>query len=61
MSSVNPFTKNCYRIISNAMKDAGYLGVGREPSSEDLAEFMGRVNDIANYEQTQGCEALASR
>ena len=36
------------------MKDAGYLGVGREASSEDLAEYMGRLNDIANYEQTQG-------
>lgn len=54
MSSVNPFTNNCYRCINKAMRDAGYLGVGREASSEELAEHMGALNDIANYEQTQG-------
>ena len=54
MSATNPFTNNCYRCITKAMRDAGYLGLGREPDSEELAEHMGTLNDIANYEQTQG-------
>jgi hypothetical protein len=54
MSATNPFTNNCYRCINKAGRDAGYLGVGREFGSDELAEYMGMLNDIANFEQTQG-------
>lgn len=36
------------------MVDAGKIGMGREPNSEQLAENMRRLNKYANYLQTQG-------
>ena len=50
-----PATNNTpYQIICNAMMDAGLLGLGRQPSSEHLAQYMGRLNNLVNYLQTRG-------
>ena len=44
----------CYQIICDAMGDAGKLAQGREPTGEQLAENMRRLNKYVNYLQTQG-------
>lgn len=36
------------------MRDAGYLGTLDDPSSDDLAEYIPRLNELVNMEQTQG-------
>lgn len=43
-----------FRIITFAMRDAGLIGRTDEPTSEDYAEYMSRLNDIFNYLQTKG-------
>lgn len=43
-----------YGIINDAMHDAGYLGEGELPNSEQLATNFRRLNDIINLWQTQG-------
>jgi hypothetical protein len=43
-----------YRVICNAMQNAGYLATGDEPSSEQVATYMNRLNDFINYQQTKG-------
>jgi hypothetical protein len=42
------------RIIRMAYKDAGLIQDGDEPSSEQYADGLMRLNDIANLWQTQG-------
>jgi hypothetical protein len=42
------------RIIRYGYMDAGIVGKQSDPSSEQLAEGMMRLNDIINFEQTQG-------
>lgn len=42
------------RVIRLAMQDANLLRKGNDPSSDDYAEYMGRLNDLANVWQTQG-------
>jgi len=37
-----------------AMKDAGLLQEGDDPNSEQFADGLNRLNDIINFEQTQG-------
>lgn len=41
------------RIIAYAMKDAGLLQDGDDPTSEQYAEFGNRLNDVINMLQTQ--------
>lgn len=43
-----------FSIINDAMHDAGYLGEGDQPNSEQLAANFRRLNDIINLWQTQG-------
>lgn len=43
-----------YGIINDAMHDAGLLGEGSDPNSEQLATNMRRLCDIINLWQTQG-------
>jgi hypothetical protein len=43
-----------YGIINDAMHDAGLLGLGDEPNSEQLAVTMRRLCDVINLYQTQG-------
>lgn len=43
-----------YGIICDAMVDAGLLGEGDDPNSEQLASNMRRLCDIVNLWQTQG-------
>ncbi len=50
----SPTSKSIYRIIDDAMHDAGLLGEGEEPDSEQLAVNFRRLNDIINLWQTQG-------
>lgn len=42
------------RVIVTAMKNAGLLGKGQAPSSEQFADNMNRLSDMINFEQTQG-------
>lgn len=42
------------RIIRMAMKDAGFLQEGEDPTNEEFADNLNRLNDIINFEQTQG-------
>jgi hypothetical protein len=42
------------RCITYAMKDAGLLGEGDDPNSEQLAEGLNRLNDLINLWITQG-------
>lgn len=42
------------RAIRLAMVDAGLLQEGDDPNSDQYAEHMGRLNDMANLWQTQG-------
>lgn len=42
------------RIIQYAMKDAGLLQDGDEPTSEQYAEYTNRLNDLINFLQTRG-------
>ncbi len=50
----SPVISTCYQIICDAMYDAGLIGRGDEPTSEDLAENMRRLNKYVNYLQTKG-------
>lgn len=54
MTTAAPIPTTCYQTICDAMTDAGKLGQGREPNSEQLAENMRRLNKYVNYLQTQG-------
>lgn len=44
----------CDQIIRFAMQDAGKLGKGEDPSSEDFADNMNRLNQLIVFETTQG-------
>lgn len=50
----SPTSSSIYGIINDAMHDAGFLGEGDEPNSEQLATNFRRLNDIINLWQTQG-------
>lgn len=41
-------------IIQDAMFDAGLLGEGQPPNSEQLVSGMRKLTDLINFEQTQG-------
>lgn len=47
-------SKTIYGIINDAMHDAGYLGEGEIPNSDQLNSNFRRLNDIINLWQTQG-------
>jgi len=49
-----PNTNNAYQIITLAMRNADYLDKLQDPSSDDLAEYLPRLNALINFEQTQG-------
>ena len=42
------------RIIRMAMVDAGYLQDGDDPTSEQFANYLNRLNDLINLWQTKG-------
>lgn len=42
------------RIIRMAMVDAGYLQDGDDPTPEQYANYLHRLNDLFNFWQTQG-------
>lgn len=42
------------RIITEGLREAGKLGQESEPSSTQLANGLNDLNDIINFEQTQG-------
>jgi len=41
-------------IIYYAMKDSGLLGKAQDPTTEDYADYLGRLNEMINMWQTQG-------
>lgn len=43
-----------FRIIRFAMQDAGLIPVGQAPNSEDLSDYLSRLNEMVNLWQTQG-------
>lgn len=49
-----PLMNTPYRIIKNALFDAGLLGRGRDPNSDQLAEHLPRLQDMVNRFQTKG-------
>jgi len=49
-----PALRSPFRIIKEAMVNAGYLQPGNDPDSEDLATYTGRLLDLINLWQTQG-------
>lgn len=49
-----PVSNTPYGIIYDAYHDAGLLGLGEEPNSEQLTEGMRRLCDVINLWQTQG-------
>lgn len=42
------------RVITYARRNAGKLGQDSEPTPSQYAEDLNRLNDLINYEQTQG-------
>jgi hypothetical protein len=42
-----------FRCIKFAMRDAGYIGRDDEPTSDDYAEYMPRLNDVFNFLQAR--------
>lgn len=54
MSSGTSVSNTAYGIIADAMVDAGLLQEGQNPDSEQLANFMRRLNDIINLWQSYG-------
>jgi hypothetical protein len=47
-------SNTAYGIIGDAMHDAGLLGEGDDPNSEQLSVYLRRLCDIINLWQTQG-------
>jgi hypothetical protein len=47
-------SNTAYGIIADAMVDVGFLQEGQRPDSEQLANYMRRLNDIVNLWQTYG-------
>jgi hypothetical protein len=54
MAAVPAVSNTVFGIINDAMHDAGYLGEGEIPNSEQLATYQRRLCDIINLWQTQG-------
>lgn len=50
-----------YKIINDAMHDAGYLEEGELPNSEQLATNFRRLSDIINLWQTQGLKLFLNK
>jgi hypothetical protein len=54
-SGTGPYDFNSpAQVVTFAMKNAGYLGKGGQPTSEDFAEYIPRLNMILNRLQTKG-------
>ena len=49
-----PAVNTPYAIIHDAMRDAALLQDGDTPNSEQLTTYMRALQDIINFEQTQG-------
>ena len=49
-----PAINTPYSIITDAMRDAGHLQLGDEPTPEQVAENLRRLRDLINLWQTQG-------
>ena len=49
-----PYFYSGYRVIAEAMRDAGYLDQQQDPSSDDLARYLPKLNEITNLYQARG-------
>lgn len=49
-----PAKNTPYGIIGDAMLDAGKIRMGQEPTGEQLASYLGKLNDLVNYFMTKG-------
>jgi len=54
VASATSVSNTAYGIINDAMVDAGLLQEGQRADSEQLANFMRRLNDIVNLWQSYG-------
>jgi hypothetical protein len=50
----DPYAQSAGNVIELAMRDAGYLDHMEAPGSEDYRQYIGRLNNLINFEQTQG-------
>jgi hypothetical protein len=50
----DPNSTSVYTVIELAMRDAGLLDQAELPDSEDLRQYMLRMNQLINFQQTQG-------
>ena len=48
-------------VIYYAMKDAGLLGRGQDPTTEDYADGLARLNEMVNMWQTQGLKLFLNQ
>lgn len=48
------FVTSAMVVIDWAMRDAGLLDMAETPDSEDYRQYLGRLNALINFEQTQG-------
>lgn len=54
MATGTSVSNTAYGIINDAMVDAGLLSSGQRPSSDQVANYLRRLNDIINLWQTYG-------
>ena len=47
-------TTTAQRLITDAYRDAGLISYTQTPNSAQLSDGLSRLNDIINFEQTQG-------
>lgn len=48
------YSQNANTVIEWAMRDAGLIDFEEYPESEDYRQYLGRLNALINFEQTQG-------
>lgn len=54
MTTMPPSFYSADRVIHDAMMNAGTLQLGDSPNPDQYVAYMRRLNDIVNFEQTQG-------
>jgi|SRR5215831_2915372 len=54
MATGTSVSNTAYGIIGDAMVDVGFLQEGQRPDSEQIANYMRRLNDIINLWQSYG-------
>lgn len=61
MASATSVSNTAYGIINDAMVDEGYLQEGQRADSEQIANYMRRLNDIINLWQSYGLKLFLQK